>query len=53
MVKIIKVIHVFIRSSVNFSQDGKKLVSGSKDEWVYLWDVESGKNILAFDFSKD
>ena len=31
---------------VKFSADGKKLVSGSFDEQVMLWDVESGKSLL-------
>ena len=31
---------------VKFSADGKKLVSGSFDEQVMLWDVESGRKLL-------
>ncbi|NTV06956.1 MAG: WD40 repeat domain-containing protein, partial [Chlorobiaceae bacterium] len=48
---------------VKFSADGKKLVSGSFDETVMLWDVESGQSLLTMkghdtwveciDFSRD
>lgn len=31
--------------SIRYSPDGKKLVSGSTDRSIYLWDVESGELI--------
>ena len=34
--------------SVNFSPDGKYIVSGSDDDTVKLWEVESGKEIRTF-----
>jgi WD40 repeat protein len=35
-------------SSVAFSPDGKRIVSGSDDHTVKLWDVETGKEIRSF-----
>ncbi len=35
-------------NSVNFSPDGKTLVSGSRDNTIKLWDVETGQEIRTF-----
>ena len=31
--------------SVAFSQDGTRVVSGSDDEWIRIWDAETGRQI--------
>ena len=36
-------------STVAFSQDGSRLISGSIDGWVFVRETESGRTILAFD----
>ena len=33
-------------SSVAFSPDGKKIVSGSEDKTIRVWDAETGKEII-------
>ena len=37
--------HSFSVDSVAFSPDGKRIVSGSADNTLRLWDVETGKPI--------
>jgi WD40 repeat protein len=37
--------------SVNFSSDGKTLVSGSADNTIKLWNVETGQEILTLNLS--
>ena len=31
--------------SVSFSPDGKRIVSGSRDESIIIWDAESGNQL--------
>ena len=33
-------------SSVDFSPDGKKILSGSYDNTIRVWDAETGKQII-------
>lgn len=39
--------------SVAFSSDGKRIVSGSKDKTIRLWDVESGEHQPPFEGHQD
>ncbi|MCP4345291.1 MAG: PQQ-binding-like beta-propeller repeat protein, partial [Desulfobacterales bacterium] len=40
--------HSFSVSSVSFSPDGTRIASGSDDNTVRLWDVETGKELSVF-----
>ena len=38
--------HSDVVTSVAFSPDGKKIVSGSEDMTIRVWDAETGKEII-------
>jgi len=38
---------------VVFSPDGKRIISGSKDKTLKLWDTETGKELLTLDEHTD
>ena len=38
--------HINSVTSVAFSPDGKKIVSGSYDQTIRVWDAETGKEII-------
>ncbi|WPD24270.1 MAG: trypsin-like peptidase domain-containing protein [Candidatus Electrothrix scaldis] len=40
--------HIGNVTSVSFSLDGKKLVSGSDDKTVRVWDIETGQELTVF-----
>ena len=40
--------HTGIVTTIAFSPDDSMLVSGSEDETIHLWDVETGENIRTF-----
>ncbi|MDR1626851.1 MAG: hypothetical protein LBT33_09960, partial [Spirochaetia bacterium] len=40
--------HSYFVISVAFSPDGKQIVSGSWDNTIKLWDVESGREVCTF-----
>ena len=40
--------HTHHVTSVGFNHDGTKIVSGSKDKTIRIWDVETGKCVLTF-----
>lgn len=41
--------HAGAITTVQFSADGKRLISGAVDETVRVWDVESGTEVMRFD----
>lgn len=44
--------HTTIVRSVSFSHDGKRIVSGSHDTTIRIWDAETGKSLKTFEEMK-
>lgn len=45
--------HTDISNSVDFSPNGKLVISGSYDETIRIWDVETGKELILVDRYKE